>query len=101
MRRLEGSRGATLQELAQSLPTDYQRHLRTLRRDLEALEVVFPLVTDRVNGETRWRLLDGFRQLPAVAFAPTELMALVFSRGLLRPLEGTHIQTALESALAK
>lgn len=101
MRRLEGSQGATLQELAQSLPADYQRHLRTLRRDIEALEVVFPLVTDRVNGQTRWRLLEGFRRLPAVAFAPTELMALVFSRGLLRPLEGTHIQEALESALAK
>jgi len=32
LRRLEGSRGATLQELADSLPDGLPRHLRTLRR---------------------------------------------------------------------
>jgi predicted DNA-binding transcriptional regulator YafY len=102
LRRLEGSQGATLAELAGSLPDELPKHLRTLRRDLDALEAAgFPLVTEPASDGTRWRLLDGFRRLPALGFAPTELMALVFSRDLLRPLEGTQIQSALDSALGK
>jgi predicted DNA-binding transcriptional regulator YafY len=102
LRRLEGSVALTLQELAAGLPDDVPRHIRTLRRDLEALETVgFPLTTDHVDGQTRWKLLDGFRHLPALGFAPSELMALVFSRDLLKPLQGTHIHGALDSALTK
>lgn len=102
MRRLEVSTALTLQELAAGLPEGLPRHLRTLRRDLAAMESVgFPLLTEHVNGQTRWKLLDGFRRLPALGFAPSELMALVFSRDLLRPLQGTHIHAALDSALTK
>jgi len=102
LRRLEGSTGLTLQALAEGLPDDFPRHLRTVRRDLAALEGAgFPLLTERASGQTRWKLLDGFRRLPALGFAPSELMALVFSRDLLRPLQGTHIHAALDSALTK
>lgn len=102
LRRLEGSTGLTLRALAERLPDAFPRHLRTVRRDLAALEGAgFPLVTERASGETRWKLLDGFRRLPALGFAPSELMALVFSRDLLRPLQGTHIHAALDSALTK
>ena len=103
IRHLEATaRGATLQELAEVLPADYRKHLRTVRRDLEALEAAgFPLLTERVEGRVVWKLLEGFRRVPALAFSPTELMALTFSRGLLRPLEGTQLQAALDSALAK
>jgi predicted DNA-binding transcriptional regulator YafY len=102
LRRLEGSTGLTLQALADGLPDDSPKHLRTVRRDLEALEGSgVPLVNERVDGQTRWKLLDGFRRLPALGFAPSELMALVFSRDLLRPLQGTHLHAALDSALTK
>jgi len=102
LRRLEGSQGATLQELADCLPDDFPKHLRTLRRDLAALESAgFPLVTEQVGGQTRWRLMDGFHRVPALAFSPTELMALAFSRHLVKPLEGTLIHASLESALSK
>lgn len=102
LQRLEGSRGASLSELAGALPADLIRHHRTIRRDLEALEAAgFPLVSETAAGATRWRLLDGFRRLPALGFAPTELMALVFSQDLLRPLDGTQLKTALDSALGK
>lgn len=102
LRRLEGSTGATIQELAESLPRDLPKHLRTIRRDLAALEAAgFPLITERVDGHTRWRLMDGYRRIPAIAFSPTELMALTFSRDLLKPLEGTQIKGALDSALNK
>lgn len=101
LRRLEGSRGVTLEELANSLPADLPRHLRTLRRDLEALETVFPLVTERVDGRTRWRLMDGFRRVPALSFSATEVMALVLGRDLLAPLAGTQLKAAVDSALTK
>lgn len=102
LRRLEGSRGVTLQELADCLPDDLPRHLRTLRRDLAAFESAgFPLVTERAGAQTQWRLMDGFHRVPALAFSPTELMALAFSRHLLKPLEGTLIHASLDSALTK
>jgi predicted DNA-binding transcriptional regulator YafY len=78
LRNLEHSRGATLAELVSSLPLDYACHPRTVRRDLEALEVNFPLYTERVDGRTRWRFVEGFK-VPALAFSPTELMSLVFA----------------------
>ena len=102
LRRLENTRGLTLPELVEAVPDDYPKNARTVRRDLEALEAVgFPLVTDRHNGQTRWRLIEGFRNIPALGFSATELMALTFSRKLLQPLEGTEIQAALNSALNK
>ena len=102
LRRLDSTRGATLHELVNAIPEDFPKNSRTVRRDLEALEAVgFPVVTERVNGQTRWRLIEGFRDIPALGFSATELMALVFSRKLLRPLEGTEIQSALNSALNK
>lgn len=102
LRFLESSRGVTLNDITRRLPVEYLRHPRTLRRDLEALEAAgFPLLNERVEGEVRWRLMDGARHAPALSFSPTELMALVMSRALLKPLAGTHIQTALESAMTK
>jgi predicted DNA-binding transcriptional regulator YafY len=101
LRKLEDSRGLAIDELARALPEDYACHPRTVRRDLQALEVVFPLVTELLDGKTRWRLMDGFRSLPAPAFSPTELMALILSRDLLKPLDGTHIKGSLDSAFSK
>ena len=104
LRTMEASReGVTLQGLADGLPAEFSRHHRTIRRDLDALEAAgFPLLTDKVEGRgVVWKLMEGFRRVPALAFSPTELMALTFSRGLLRPLEGTQLQAALDSALTK
>jgi predicted DNA-binding transcriptional regulator YafY len=102
LRRLESSNGLTLQQLVESVPEDFPKNARTVRRDLEALEAVgFPLVTEHHNGQTRWRLMEGFRDIPALGFSATELMALLLSRNLLKPLEGTEIQASLDSALSK
>lgn len=102
LRQLEGSQGRSLQELVDNVPDDYPKNARTVRRDLEALEAVgFPLVVERHNGQTRWRLMEGFRDIPALGFSATELMALLLSRNLLKPLEGTEIAESLDSALSK
>jgi predicted DNA-binding transcriptional regulator YafY len=87
LRRRENTRGLTLSELVESVPEDYPKNARTVRRDLEALEAVgFPLVVERHNGQTRWRLSEGFRNIHALGFSATELMALTFSPKLLQPL---------------
>jgi predicted DNA-binding transcriptional regulator YafY len=103
LQRLEGStRGLTLDELLAALPSELAKHPRTIRRDLDALEAAhFPLLSERVEGRVRWRLLDGFRNVPALGLSPTELMALAFTRQLVAPLEGTEIKAALDSALRK
>ncbi len=82
LERLERSKGATLDELVDSLPSDHPCHARTVRRDLEALEALFPLITERRRGKTIWRLMDGFDRTIRLAFYQTELMALVFSKDL-------------------
>ncbi len=102
LRQLDGPQGRSLQELVDNVPDDYPKNARTVRRDLEALEAVgFPLVVEKHNGQTRWRLMAGFRDIPALGFSATELMALLLSRHLLKPLEGTEIAESLNSALSK
>ncbi|MDM7995620.1 MAG: WYL domain-containing protein [Acidobacteriota bacterium] len=98
---IEKPGGATIEELVRSLPPDYACHSRTVRRDLEALGVKFPIYTDPVDGRTRWKLTDGFTRVPALQFSATELMALTFTQDLARPLEGTPIKESLDSALTK
>jgi predicted DNA-binding transcriptional regulator YafY len=98
---LEKPGGATIEELAQSLPADYACHARTVRRDLQALEVRFPIYTDHVNGCIRWKLIEGFNRIPSLQFSATELMALIFTRDLAKPLEGTPIKESIDSALVK
>jgi predicted DNA-binding transcriptional regulator YafY len=69
LRRLENSQGLTLSQLVEAVPDDYPKNARTVRRDLEALEAVgFPLVTERHNSQTCWRLIEGFRNFPALGF---------------------------------
>ena len=103
LQRLGAARnGLTLAQLVEAIPAGLTRHPRTVRRDLAALEAShFPLLTERVNGEVRWRLLDGFKNIPSLRLSPQELMALAFSRQLLTPLQGTLIAASLNSALTK
>ena len=70
LEKLERSKGASIDELGRSLPPEYSRNLRTIRRDLEALETRFPLLTERRDGKTVWRLMDGLRP-----FAPAHVFA--------------------------
>lgn len=103
LKKLESSRqGLTLEQLADGLDSSATRHPRTLRRDLEAIESAgYPLLIERIDGRTRWKLLDEVRHAPALRFSPTELMALTLSRRLIAPLEGTAVHASLQSALNK
>jgi predicted DNA-binding transcriptional regulator YafY len=91
-------RGKTVRELAQNLDC----HLRTLYRDLEALEAAgFPICIDRTNGTNRWSLMEGARNGFALPVSLPELMALYFGRDLLKPLSGTVFHDSLDTLFRK
>jgi predicted DNA-binding transcriptional regulator YafY len=45
--------------------------------------------------------MDGYKRSLQLTFSQTELMALVFSKDLLKPLDGTELKASLDSALQK
>ena len=95
---LAAKRGKSVSELSQ----DLECHSRTVYRDLEALQMAgFPLYTDRQEGHTLWSLLDEGRHQMPLPLSLTELMALYFSRNMLKILEGTAIHDSLESLFDK
>jgi predicted DNA-binding transcriptional regulator YafY len=90
--------GIIIENLAQEMGCT----TRTVRRDLEALEIAgFPLYTDEVDGEVRWKLLNAFRNAPHTPFTLTEILSLYFSRDLLKVLKGTPFYDSIESILEK
>jgi predicted DNA-binding transcriptional regulator YafY len=95
---LSGRVGRTLAQLRAELRVSK----RTVQRDIAVLERGgFPVVSEARNGTVFWRFIEGFRTDAAVSFTLPELMALYFSRGLLRPLQGTPAYDALQSAMQK
>jgi predicted DNA-binding transcriptional regulator YafY len=95
---MAAGRGKSAAELARDLAC----HSRTVYRDLEALQYAgFPLVNERTEGRTAWSLLDtGKRNLP-IPLNLTELMALYFSRNMLKILRGSAIYDSLASLFEK
>lgn len=91
-------RGRTVSKLADEMGC----HRRTVYRDLEALQLAgFPIYNERGSEGTRWLLLDAARETMPLPLSLTELMALYFGRGMMRPLEHTFLWEAWESLFAK
>ncbi len=87
---------------AADLAKDLECNPRTVYRDLEALQVAgFPIYTERVEGKNLWSLLDTLKHQIPIPFSLTELMALYFSRDILRIFEGTVFHDSLESLFQK
>ncbi len=90
--------GRTIQTLMQEMKCSR----RTIWRDLAVLQVAgFPLTTGQDGRESRYRLVESPRGLPAVPFTLTELMSLHLGRHLLVPLRGTPVGEAIHTALGK
>ena len=82
------TRGKTKHDLAAEL----ECHHRTVYRDLEALQAAgFPLVTEQRDNHTYWSIIEGNRHQMPLPLSLTELMALYFSRNMLKILQGTAI----------
>ncbi len=98
VRLLSSARGRTLTQLVAELGVVK----RTVQRDVDALEAAgFPIVSQQRNGTVFWKFMDGFCPEQSVSLTVDELMALYFSRGLLKPLSGTAFREAIDTALAK
>jgi predicted DNA-binding transcriptional regulator YafY len=78
-------------------------HVRTIRRDLDALcRAGFPLFDDKVNGTSMWKLrAKPFRGLEETGLSILEMCALYFSRSLLQALGGAPFEEEMNRAFAK
>jgi len=95
---LTSRRGKTASNLADELAC----HPRTIYRDLEALQLAgFPLFTDRIEGKNHWSLLENVKHQIPLPLSLTELMALYFSRDMLKILKDTVFYDALETLFQK
>jgi len=100
LRALEASRqGETVKALARQ----HGVAERTIWRDMEALqEAGFPLIDEKRDGRTRWKLLpNGLKGLQDSSLTLGELASLYFSRTLVQCLVGTPFQEDARSAMDK
>jgi predicted DNA-binding transcriptional regulator YafY len=99
LRDLEGARRLTIDDLAERTGVT----TRTIRRDLEALQLAgFPLYDESHDGKKYWILEQkAFKRLDATGFTFAELSALYFSRTLVECLAATPFQNDVTSAFDK
>ena len=77
-------------------------HVRTVYRDLEALQLGgFPVYNDQRDGRNLWALLDTVQDQVPIPLTPRELLALYFSKSALNHLKSTFFYDALESFFKK
>ncbi len=85
--------GLTVDEMAEELGCAR----RTVYRDIRALESAgFPICTEKNDGLTRYRFVEGYKPGVSLEMTNDELLAVHLSRGLLRALEGTVFHRSIE-----
>ena len=93
--------GLTLEELQEEMAKELglaSLHLRTVKRDLEALMAAgFDIESQYLKRGKVWRLGPKTRQAYRIQASATELIALSIGRDLLYPLAGTPFWHAIES----
>jgi len=95
---LAARRGKSVSELSAEL----ECHPRSVYRDLEALQLAgFPILTERVQGKNLWSLMDAVKRQVPIPLNLTELMALYFSRDMMKTLKNTVFFDSLESLFQK
>lgn len=99
LKELEASRRVTIDDLASRTGVT----TRTIRRDLEALQIAgFPLYDESHDGKKYWTLEQkAFKRLDDTGFTLAELSALYFSRTLVECLSGTPFERDVHSAFDK
>lgn len=82
---------------AEELAEEYHVSERTIRRDLDKLSRVFPVVDHSEGRRKYWTLIDGFRNVPPIIFFPTELYAIQEGTRFLKSLGEPFLRPTLES----
>ncbi len=90
--------GKAVAELADELDCNP----RTVYRDLNALQVAgVPIYDEKIDGKNLWSITDIYKHHIPIHFSLPELMALYFSRDLLKALQSTVFHDSLESLFRK
>ena len=99
LQQIATTRGNTIPRLA----TDFHVSTRTIRRDLEALQLAgFPIYDDLVNGSKFWKVdPKGLGAVARSGLTYSELAALYFSRALIECFAGTALGKDVKSAFDK
>jgi predicted DNA-binding transcriptional regulator YafY len=99
LQRIATTRGQTIPKLA----TEFSVSTRTIRRDLEALQMAgFPVYDEIVHGSKFWRVdARGIGAVARTALTLSELAALYFSRVLIECFAGTALRNDITSAFDK
>ena len=87
---------------ASDLAQDMGCHPRTVYRDLEALQAAgFPFYNEQIGKTSRWSLMDSAKRQIPIPLDLTELMALYFSRDMMKMLKDTIFYDSLETLFQK
>ena len=90
--------GKTVAELADELGCNP----RTVYRDLEALQVAgVPIYNEKIDGKNLWLIIETYKHQIPIPFSLPELLALYFSRDLVKALQSTMFHDSLESLFRK
>jgi len=95
---MSSRKGKSVSELARELAC----HTRTVYRDLEALQAAgFPFYTEQAGKQSYWSLMDAAKRKIPIPLDLTELMALYFSRDMMKMLKDTIFYDSLETLFQK
>jgi len=95
---MSSRKGKTVSELAREL----ECHIRTVYRDLEALQTAgFPFYNEQAGKQSYWSLMDTAKRKIPLPLDLTELMALYFSRDMMKILKDTIFYDSLETLFQK
>lgn len=93
--------GATLEDLRDSVVEELglsSLHVRSIRRDLEALQAAgMNLITEEIDSGKVWKLSRVDKGLHKITINASELIALSMGRDLLLPLVGTQFWQGIEA----
>jgi len=74
---------------------------KTIRRDLDRLSVIFPVIERREGRKKYWSLPDGFKRIPPIVFTPSELYVLREATRFLKGLGDPFLRPSLATITHK
>jgi len=86
---------------AAALAKEHRVSIKTIRRDLDTLSRIFPVVDFREGKRKYWSLISGFKNIPPLICTPLELYVLREGTRFFKELGDPFLRPALESIVRK